>query len=589
MNRSKFFLVFNRLFASSLTLFVVITGASFAYAQESGSGSGQNLVSNSSFESLNTNGEPTGWLKGRWGNNTAKFSVSSDAPSGKSSLGVVVSDRVSGDAKWYFNEISVSPGQLYEWSDQYKSNSKTYVTVQYRMNNDSLEYHDILNLDTSGDWKRASVRFLTPPNVKSLTIFHLLNNNGELKIAETNLLKVEKVSPTATSDNLIQNPSFEENQSADIPTGWGKGRWGDNSAKFLYPVSGNESNVAAQIVLSNRKTGDAKWYFPQIPVDEKATYRFEDMYKSNVENHVTAEFKQKDGSLKYLDLAHLESSSEWKKNNVEFVIPENVQSVSIFHLINKDGSLTVDNYLLKKITTTSGNGTGSTTPGTGSGGSAGFKGIISLTFDDGHKSTYDNVAPILEKDNIKSTHYIVGGRVGVQGFVGESEIKSLASGGNEIGAHTISHRDLTSLTEIELKNELEKPKADLAKIISSPINTFSYPFGLYNENVKAAVQSTGYTASVSSDGGINNNDNLDQYALKRISVRSNTSLDTLKNLMDSSASLNSWMIMTFHRVDDTISDFSIPVSKFQSIVDYAKNVGSKITTVSEGLSLLTSK
>ena len=45
---------------------------------------------------------------------------------------VNMSGYSSGDAKWHFPHVSVSPGQSYIFSDYSKSNIASYVTIEYK-------------------------------------------------------------------------------------------------------------------------------------------------------------------------------------------------------------------------------------------------------------------------------------------------------------------------------------------------------------------------------------------------------------------------------------------------------------------------
>ena len=97
------------------------------------------------------------------------------------------------------------------------------------------------------------------------------------------------------------------------------------------------------------------------------------------------------------------------------------------------------------------------------------------------------------------------------------EIKRLYEEGILIGSHAVTHQKLTELNEEELKNEIAGSKELIEKKIYSKINTFSYPHGAFNENVKEALKNSDYLCSCSSFEGINNN-HSDLFALKRTEI-----------------------------------------------------------------------
>ncbi len=116
-----------------------------------------------------------------------------------------------------------------------------------------------------------------------------------------------------------------------------------------------------------------------------------------------------------------------------------------------------------------------------------------LNFDDGWKSHYQIVKPILDKYNFKGTFYIVcnyvadendkGGSGGGGGGGGGdnnkhmnwNDIVDLRNDGMDIGSHTMNHEDLEDLSNSEIEFEIGESKRCLT---NHGINasTFAYPF-----------------------------------------------------------------------------------------------------------------
>ncbi|GAC1378963.1 MAG: hypothetical protein NVSMB43_20770 [Pseudarthrobacter sp.] len=82
-------------------------------------------------------------------------------------------------------------------------------------------------------------------------------------------------------------------------------------------------------------------------------------------------------------------------------------------------------------------------------------GMVSVTFDDGWASQYNNALPVLNKYGIPATMYIISGSVNaVPSYMTQDQIQAFASRGDEIAAHTVTHPDLTTLTPDQVDNEL---------------------------------------------------------------------------------------------------------------------------------------
>jgi peptidoglycan/xylan/chitin deacetylase (PgdA/CDA1 family) len=91
-----------------------------------------------------------------------------------------------------------------------------------------------------------------------------------------------------------------------------------------------------------------------------------------------------------------------------------------------------------------------------------------LNFDDGWKSHYQIVKPILDEYDFKSTFYIVcnyveaeenedGGKVDNK-RMNWNEISKLKNDGMDIGSHTMNHEDLKGLSDSEIEYEIGESK-----------------------------------------------------------------------------------------------------------------------------------
>jgi peptidoglycan/xylan/chitin deacetylase (PgdA/CDA1 family) len=173
-------------------------------------------------------------------------------------------------------------------------------------------------------------------------------------------------------------------------------------------------------------------------------------------------------------------------------------------------------------------------------------GFVSIDFDDGYQSMYDNGLPLLDAVGIKTSQYIVTGSpnnaivnpdqgpVGIFDISGNSdyltwaEVQTMAANGHEIGAHTRTHQGLSALCGVTQAGgasktpcidvygnptsaddspdlEISGSKADLIAQGFNP-TTFAYPYGDYgypNPAIGQSVQTAGYLGARDSDLGYN--------------------------------------------------------------------------------------
>jgi len=143
---------------------------------------------------------------------------------------------------------------------------------------------------------------------------------------------------------------------------------------------------------------------------------------------------------------------------------------------------------------------------------------VSLNFDDGYADFYSDVFPIIKKENIKVTVYIVPQFIGHLNYMTKEQIyEIIASGLVEIGSHTNWHVDLPSVSLERAKAEIIDSKTFLDQEFKIKVETFCYPYGYYNETIANLVKSSSYTAAVSEVYGTTQSiDNL--YFLSRIRV-----------------------------------------------------------------------
>jgi hypothetical protein len=102
-----------------------------------------------------------------------------------------VSSYVDGDAKWFFDDISVAQYENYTYAVKYKSDAAGTLGVRYTKTDGSYIYDWVASLPAVADWTEASGTMEVPAGVVSLTIFHTLNTAGTLSIDNAVLTKID--------------------------------------------------------------------------------------------------------------------------------------------------------------------------------------------------------------------------------------------------------------------------------------------------------------------------------------------------------------------------------------------------------------
>jgi peptidoglycan/xylan/chitin deacetylase (PgdA/CDA1 family) len=138
-------------------------------------------------------------------------------------------------------------------------------------------------------------------------------------------------------------------------------------------------------------------------------------------------------------------------------------------------------------------------------------GLAALTFDDGLASVLEPLMT-LAKEGVRASVYPVvawiGGRHPMVPQAEQArmldavELRALAEIGVEIGAHSITHTDLSTLSYSDCLRELRGSREMLEEITSRPVLTLAYPYGRHTELVRRAAREAGFIAALAvEDGG----------------------------------------------------------------------------------------
>lgn len=148
---------------------------------------------------------------------------------------------------------------------------------------------------------------------------------------------------------------------------------------------------------------------------------------------------------------------------------------------------------------------------------------ILLTFDDGYQSWIDTCVPILERFKLKGLFFINSGllegaddtqktnvfmkdrlHITLKNPLSWKGVSMLVACGHTIGGHTITHPDLSTLTEEDLNQEIHFDKKNTEQMLGSTLIDFAYPFGTskhFNRQVIACAKRAEYLYQYSAISG----------------------------------------------------------------------------------------
>jgi peptidoglycan/xylan/chitin deacetylase (PgdA/CDA1 family) len=189
--------------------------------------------------------------------------------------------------------------------------------------------------------------------------------------------------------------------------------------------------------------------------------------------------------------------------------------------------------------------------------------LAAITFDDGYAGVYQHAVPVLDALNLPATVFIVGNAAGsprpfwwdhphivaastpaqrekwLKDCRGDGQaigaplddstvpdshqpagwpsICAALPCGIDVGAHSLTHRCLTELTDVELEEELAGSRDVVCRHTGATPDFFAYPYGRADARMSSLLRSHGYRGGFTLRTGLNDTAS-DPWCLARVNV-----------------------------------------------------------------------
>lgn len=124
---------------------------------------------------------------------------------------------------------------------------------------------------------------------------------------------------------------------------------------------------------------------------------------------------------------------------------------------------------------------------------------VRLSFDDSNTSDVDIAMPELLDRDLAAEFYILSGRIGKAGSLGDDDLHSLVKNGMTVGTHGMTHQPWRRMNPARVREELVEAREQLATVIGRPVTTAACPLGQYDRTTLTALRRLGYTTVLTSD------------------------------------------------------------------------------------------
>ncbi|MCL2498896.1 MAG: polysaccharide deacetylase family protein [Defluviitaleaceae bacterium] len=147
---------------------------------------------------------------------------------------------------------------------------------------------------------------------------------------------------------------------------------------------------------------------------------------------------------------------------------------------------------------------------------------VMVTFDDGYRTNYRDIFPLLKQYDIKMTIFLTWQNIGPYGITQDMIREMHDSGLVVFEAHTMTHPDLTTVNAQRLRHEMAETNRLIEELTGRAPIALAYPGGRFNADVIAMTREH-YRFGLRADLGMHNTAFSD-FEMRRIRVSRSTGL-----------------------------------------------------------------
>lgn len=211
------------------------------------------------------------------------------------------------------------------------------------------------------------------------------------------------------------------------------------------------------------------------------------------------------------------------------------------------------------------------------------KPLVTFIDDDGHNDVMTKLKPLFDSKGIKGCVAIISSYVGQGVYMPVSDIRTLSDAGWEILSHTVTHNDLSQMTDVEIDAELKNSKEALTNM-GFNVESIAYPYGGHDSASRSLVKKH-YRCGFKT-GESPNTSPINSYRLNRTMTGSYydlpngaDTLDYYKSKVDYAIANNAWVTFCTH----VFATDATQLGYIGQLIDYIKSKSVDIVTVKEAL------
>ncbi len=200
--------------------------------------------------------------------------------------------------------------------------------------------------------------------------------------------------------------------------------------------------------------------------------------------------------------------------------------------------------------------------------------VVTIQFDDGNADQYQALS-MLSAHGMHGTFYVNTGFIGDATHLSWAQLHDLATAGDEIAGHTLTHVDLKKLKPPDATYQVCQDRQNLIDNGFAPVS-FAYPFGSFDAGTEQIVASCGYHSG-RGVSGVNDQKVFaetmppaDPYATRTpANPKKGTKLAKIEGYVTAAEQNGGgWVQLVFHHICDGCDAYSISSANFQALLDW---------------------
>ncbi len=205
--------------------------------------------------------------------------------------------------------------------------------------------------------------------------------------------------------------------------------------------------------------------------------------------------------------------------------------------------------------------------------------VVCLVLDDGWKS-HVKAADILETCNFTATFPIITSYVGYPDYMDWADIAQIAQSGNDIVSHTQTHLNLSAVDEAALHSELAESRQTLrSKGYAADVLVYPYGEGVNNMSVREAAAQH-YLLARGAEIGKCGVTSTDRYNVNSYGIYRSTSLTDFASYLNGTQG-HVITLLEYHKISSEDADNAVSKEAFQTQMQYLKENGFTVKTISQ--------